>query len=203
MPPPCSVVTKDTWGGYLVPLEWTEARRIKDGDNKYQLTTIWQTKLLSLLNKWMISGLGVKLSQYTSFSLILLISILRYFIHFYFIDPQNYLHMRTFLNCIKNETLNEIKISLENLWQRTIQLSDFSPNPLVLIPSVAVRYKKSISIIETVISIDYRYIDFLASYFSDRSRGIDRVGDNWRTVNTSANPHISDQLTELRTEYTW
>ena len=68
--------------------------------------------------------------------------------------------------------------------------------------SVAVRYKKSISIIETVISIDYRYIDFLASYFSDRSRGIDRVGDNWRTVNTSANPHISDQLTELRTEYT-
>ena len=44
--------------------------------------------------------------------------------------------------------------------------------------SVAVRYKKSISIIETVISIDYRYIDFLASYFSDRSRGIDRVGDN-------------------------
>ena len=69
--------------------------------------------------------------------------------------------------------------------------------------SVAVRYKKSISIIETVISIDYRYIDFLASYFSDRSRGIDQVGDNWRTVNTSANPHISDQLTELRTEYTW
>ena len=63
--------------------------------------------------------------------------------------------------------------------------------------SVAVRYNKSISIIETVISIDYRYIDFLASYFSDRSRGIDRVGDNWRTVNTSANPHISDQLTEL------
>ena len=44
--------------------------------------------------------------------------------------------------------------------------------------SVAVRYKKSISIIETVISIDYRYIDFLASYFSDRSRSIDRVGDN-------------------------
>ena len=68
--------------------------------------------------------------------------------------------------------------------------------------SVAVRYKKSISIIETVISIDYRYIDFLASYFSDRCCGIDRVGDNWRTVNTSANPHISDQLTELRTEYT-
>ena len=64
--------------------------------------------------------------------------------------------------------------------------------------SVAVRYKKSISIIETVISIDYRYIDFLASYFIDRSRGLDRVGDNWRTVNTSANPHISDQL---RTEH--
>ena len=47
-----------------------------------------------------------------------------------------------------------------------------------VINSVAVRYKKSISIIEIVISIDYRYIDFLASYFSDRSRGIDRVGDN-------------------------
>ena len=72
----------------------------------------------------------------------------------------------------------------------------------MIIISVAVRYKKSISIIETVISIDYRYIESLASYFSDRSRGIDRVGDNWRTVNTSANPHISDQLTELRTEYT-
>ena len=68
-----------------------------------------------------------------------------------------------------------------------------------VLTSVAVRYKKSISIIETVISIDYRYIDFLASYFSDRSRGIDRVGDNWRTVNASTNPHISDQL---RTEYT-
>ena len=40
------------------------------------------------------------------------------------------------------------------------------------ITSVAVRYKQSISIIETVISMDYRYIDFLASYFSDRSRGI-------------------------------
>ena len=49
---------------------------------------------------------------------------------------------------------------------------------LLVCSSVAVRYKKSISIIETVISIDYRYIDFLASYFSDRSRGIDRVGDN-------------------------
>ena len=48
----------------------------------------------------------------------------------------------------------------------------------MVLTSVAVRYKKSISIIETVISIDYRYIDFLASYFSDRSRGIDRVGDN-------------------------
>ena len=35
------------------------------------------TKLLSLLNKWMISGLGVKLSQHTSFSLILLIGIFR------------------------------------------------------------------------------------------------------------------------------
>ena len=42
--------------------------------------------------------------------------------------------------------------------------------------SVADRYKKSISIIETVISIDYRYIDFLASYCSDRSRGL---SDGW------------------------
>ena len=51
--------------------------------------------------------------------------------------------------------------------------------PVSVVNSVAVRYKKSISIIETVISIDYRYIDFLASYFSDRSRtSIDRVGDN-------------------------
>ena len=51
-------------------------------------------------------------------------------------------------------------------------------NQEYIFSSVAVRYNKSISIIETVISIDYRYIDFLASYFSDRSRGIDRVGDN-------------------------
>ena len=51
--PPCGVVTKDTWTGYLVPLEWTEARRIKDGNNRYmyQLTTMAQTKLLSLLNE--------------------------------------------------------------------------------------------------------------------------------------------------------
>ena len=33
--------------------------------------------------------------------------------------------MRTFLNQIKNETLDEIKTSLENLWQRMIQLSEF------------------------------------------------------------------------------
>ena len=77
------------------------------------------------------------------------------------------------------------------------QLNSTSISYIAPLCSVAVRYNKSISIIETVISIDYRYIYFLASYFSDRSRGIDRVGDNWRTVNTSANPHISDQLTEL------
>ena len=75
--PPCGVVTKDTWAWYLVPLEWTEARMIKDGDKKILLTAMTQTKLLSLLNKWMISGLGVKLSQHTSFSLILLIGIFR------------------------------------------------------------------------------------------------------------------------------
>ena len=36
-----------------------------------------RTKLLSPLNKWIISGLGVKLSQHTSFSLILLIGIFK------------------------------------------------------------------------------------------------------------------------------
>ena len=71
--PPCGMVTKDTWARYLFPLEWTEARRIKDGDNKYQLITMIQTKLLSLLNEWLISGPGVKLFQQPSFSLILLI----------------------------------------------------------------------------------------------------------------------------------
>ena len=45
-----------------------------------------------------------------------------------FIDPQNYLHiMRTFPSYIENEPLNLIKASLENLWQRTIQLSDIFP----------------------------------------------------------------------------
>ena len=32
--PPCGVATKDTGAGYLIPLEWTEARRIRDCDNK-------------------------------------------------------------------------------------------------------------------------------------------------------------------------
>ena len=55
-------------------------------------------------------------------------------VNFHFIDPQNYLHiMRTFLNHIKNETLDEIKISLENLWQRMIQLSEFFQYSFVLI----------------------------------------------------------------------
>ena len=37
---------------------------------------------------------------------------------FYFIDPRNYLHiMRSFLSYMKNETLDEIKTSLENLWR--------------------------------------------------------------------------------------
>ena len=57
----------------------TKARGIKDGDKKYQLTTMTQTKLLSLLNELMISGLGVKLSQHISFSVILLIGIFRSF----------------------------------------------------------------------------------------------------------------------------
>ena len=83
-------------------------------------------------------------------------------------------------------------------WTEHIEARDLLLTRINFNTSVAVRYKKSISIIETVISIDYRYIDFLASYFSDRSRGIDRVGDNWRTVNALTNPHSSDQL---RTEY--
>ena len=57
--------------------------------------------------------------------------------NFYFIDPQkwqNYLCiMRTFLNHIKNETLDEIETSLENLWQRMIQLSAFFIYSFVLI----------------------------------------------------------------------
>ena len=41
--------------------------------------------------------------------------------------------MRTFLNHIKNETLDEIKASLENLWQQMIQLSEFFQYSFVLI----------------------------------------------------------------------
>ena len=41
--------------------------------------------------------------------------------------------MRTFLNHIKNETLEEIKTSLENLWQQMIQLSEFFQYSFVLI----------------------------------------------------------------------
>ena len=43
------------------------ARGIKDCDNNCQLTTMTQTNLLSLLNKWMISGLGMKLSKHIKF----------------------------------------------------------------------------------------------------------------------------------------
>ena len=47
---------------------------------------------------------------------------------------QNYLHvMGTLLNHIKKETLVEIKTSLENLWQRMIQLSEFFQDSFVLI----------------------------------------------------------------------
>ena len=41
--------------------------------------------------------------------------------------------MRTFLNHITNETLDEIKTSLENMWQRMIQLSEFFQYSFVLI----------------------------------------------------------------------
>ena len=55
-------------------------------------------------------------------------------VNFHFIDPENYLHiMRTFLNHINNETLDEIKSSPENLWQRMIQLSEFFQYSFVLI----------------------------------------------------------------------
>ena len=55
-------------------------------------------------------------------------------LNFYFIDWQNYLHiMRTFLYHMKNEILDEIKTSLENLWQQMIQLSEFFQYSFVLI----------------------------------------------------------------------
>ena len=41
--------------------------------------------------------------------------------------------MGNFLNHIKNETLDEIKTTLENLWQRMIQLSEFFLYSFVLI----------------------------------------------------------------------
>ena len=41
--------------------------------------------------------------------------------------------MRTFLNDIKNETLDEIKTSLKNLWQQMIQLSEFFQYSFLLI----------------------------------------------------------------------
>ena len=41
--------------------------------------------------------------------------------------------MRTFLNHIKNETLDQSKTSLKNFWQRMIQLSEFFQYSFVLI----------------------------------------------------------------------
>ena len=41
--------------------------------------------------------------------------------------------MRTFLNHIENKTLDEIKTSLDNLWQQMIQLSEFFQYSFVLI----------------------------------------------------------------------
>ena len=55
-------------------------------------------------------------------------------LHCYFIDPQNYLNIMR--NCpyhIKNETLDEIKTSLENLCQRMIQLFEFFQYSFVFI----------------------------------------------------------------------
>ena len=57
--PPCGVtgvVTKDKWTEYLIPPSVNN--RIKDGDNKYQLTIMTQTKEIILLNKWRIPGIG-------------------------------------------------------------------------------------------------------------------------------------------------
>ena len=47
--------------------------------------------------------------------------------------PSKLYIMRTFLNHIKNETFDEIKTSLENVWQRMIQLSEFSQYSITLI----------------------------------------------------------------------
>ena len=54
---------------------------------------------------------------------------------FVFIDPHKFFDiMRTFLINLKNDTLIEIKLSRENLWQQMIQLSDFFQYSMVLIP---------------------------------------------------------------------
>ena len=71
-----------------------------------------------------------------------------------------------------------------------------------MIFSVSYRYRKINRYIENInIYMHIKlYIEFLASYFRDPSRWkqwyieIYRVGDNWRTVNTSTSPHISGQL---------
>ena len=63
---PCGVVTKDYGEGTLFPLSRQRPGGLKMVTIKNQLTTMTQTKLLLLLNKWMISGLGVKLSQHVN-----------------------------------------------------------------------------------------------------------------------------------------
>ena len=63
---PCGVVTKDYGEGTLFPLSRQRPEGLKMVTIKNQLTTMTQTKLLSLLNKWMIAGLGVKLSRHVN-----------------------------------------------------------------------------------------------------------------------------------------
>ena len=54
--PPCGVVTKDHGEGTLFSLSGQRPEGLKMVTKKYQLTTMTQTKLLSLLNKLMIPG---------------------------------------------------------------------------------------------------------------------------------------------------
>ena len=76
---PCGVVTKDHGEGTLFPLSRQRPKGLKMMAINISSTTMTQTKLLSVLYTWMISGLGMKLSQHISFSLILLICIFRSF----------------------------------------------------------------------------------------------------------------------------
>ena len=76
---PCGVVTKDHGEGNLYPLSRQRSEGLKMVTINISSPPWCNQKLFSLLNKLMISGLGVKSSQHISFSLILLIGIFRSF----------------------------------------------------------------------------------------------------------------------------